>query len=94
MSSVFLRAGTEWRNPHGYLPGELYPFLPFFGWLTIAYLLLLGGWLLLCYRHYEQLLPLQSAIGAVLLLATFEAVTWWRCFHACVTCISYSTSSC
>ena len=73
---------TEWRNPHGYLPGELYPFLPFFGMLTIAYMLLASGWALLCFRHWSQLLPLQSAIAGVLLLAMIEAATWWRCYHA------------
>lgn len=72
---------TEWKNPHGYLPGELYPFLPFYGTLTLAYLVLGAGWAVLCYRHWSQLLPLQSAIAGVLLLATLEAATWWRCFH-------------
>ena len=26
---------TAWRNPFGYLPGELYPFLPFFACMTL-----------------------------------------------------------
>ena len=73
---------TEWKNPHGYLPGELYPFLPFYGVLTLTYLLLLLGWVALCYKHRTQLLPLQSAIGGVLLLALLEAAVWWRCYHA------------
>lgn len=80
--SVRFSGRTEWRNPHGYLPGELYPYLPFFGILTLAYLALLTCWALLCYRHWANLLPLQGAIAVVLLLAACEAATWWRCFHA------------
>ena len=73
---------TIWRNPHGHLPGELYFFLPFFGLLTLGYLLMLAVWGVLCCRYWSQLLPLQAAIAGVIFLAVLEAATWWRCYHA------------
>ena len=73
---------TTWRNPHGYLPAELYPFLPFFGLLTAAYVLLCLFWALSCLRHWSALLPLQSAIAVVLLLSVVESATWFASYRA------------
>lgn len=74
---VFVSGHTTWLNPYGYLPGELYPFLPFFGALSLAYVALGVVWLVLCLRHCAQLLPLQSCISAVLFLGTVETATWY-----------------
>lgn len=89
LSSCDLRTGdvqfsgqTTWRNPHGYLPAELYPFLPFFGLLTAAYVLLCLFWALSCLRHWSALLPLQSAIAVVLLLSVVESATWFASYRA------------
>ena len=68
---------TTWLNPYGYLPGELYPFLPFFGALSLAYVALGVIWIVLCLRHCAQLLPLQSCISAVLFLGAVETATWY-----------------
>lgn len=73
---------TQWRNPYGYLPAELYAFLPFFGALTLAYLVLAVGWALLCARHWHHLLPLQSAIAGVLLLCVVEGGAWYLAYRA------------
>ena len=56
---------TTWRNPYGYLPGELYAYLPFFGTMTLAYLVLGGVWLFLCLRYRQVLLSLQVYLGGV-----------------------------
>ena len=58
-------------------PGELYPFLPFFGALSLAYVSLGVVWLVLCLRHCAQLLPLQSCISAVIFLGAVESATWY-----------------
>lgn len=73
---------TQWRNPYGFLPAELYSFLPFFGALTLAYAALAVGWAALCARHWSQLLPLQSAIACVLLLSVVEAATWYLAYRS------------
>ena len=75
--SVLVSGHTTWLNPYGYLPGELYPFLPFFGALSLAYVALGVVWLVLCLRHCAQLLPLQSCISAVLFLGMVETATWY-----------------
>ena len=67
---------TTWLNPYGYLPGELYPFLPFFGALSLAYVALGVIWIVLCLRHCAQLLPLQSCISAVGLLTCQRFSIW------------------
>ena len=61
--AVTYSGSTSWRNPYGYLPGELYPFLPCYGAFACAYTLLAVGWAVLSLRHLPQLLPLQGAIG-------------------------------
>ena len=71
------RSQTTWRNPYGYLPGELYYFMPFFGMMTLAYLGLGLVWGVQCWRHWNQLLPLQMCIAGVVLLGLLEASTWY-----------------
>ena len=89
LSSCDLRTGTvtfsgqtTWRNPHGYLPAELFPFLPFFGGLTAAYVVLSFIWAFQCIRHWSALLPLQTAIAAVLFLSVVESATWFASYRA------------
>ncbi|EOD10610.1 hypothetical protein EMIHUDRAFT_105053 [Emiliania huxleyi CCMP1516] len=76
--SVLVSGSTAWLNPHGYLPAELYAFLPFFGAMAALYSALLALWVGLCVRHRSLLLPLQVYIGGVILLGWLEAVTWYR----------------
>lgn len=75
--TVLVSGQTTWLNPYGYLPGELYPFLPFFGCLSLAYVGLGVVWLVFCLRHCAQLLPLQSCISAVIFLGAVESATWY-----------------
>lgn len=82
---VRFSGATTWRNPYGFLPGELYPFLPFYAATTLAYVVLALGWAFLCARHWSQLLPLQLAIAAVLALGIAEGAIWhtgYRHFNA------------
>jgi len=64
---------SRWMNPFGYLPGELYGLMPFFGVLASLYLLLCGTWLTLCLLHRKDLLRLQTWISIVLLLGLLES---------------------
>ena len=74
---VVISGDATWVNPYGSLPGELYPFIPFFGMMIVAYAGLSAVWLALCYRHRSTLLPLQLYIGGVLALGILEAATWY-----------------
>ena len=78
---VLTTGETSWLNPYGYLPGELYPFLPFFGAMSGAYALLAIVWAVMCARHWAQLLPLQLCIGGVLVLGVCETATWYHDYH-------------
>jgi len=82
---VLISGQTAWLNPYGYLPGELFPFLPFFAMMLVAYIIVTCVWLVLCIKHRPLLLPLQQYIGGVLLLGTFETLIWYldyRSFNA------------
>jgi hypothetical protein len=72
---VLLSGRTAWINPHGFLPAELYAFLPFFKTMTLAYAGLGLVWAILCFRYRAVLLPLQTYIGGVILLGAAEAVS-------------------
>ena len=80
--SITYSGRTAWRNPYGFLPAELYPFLPFYGFMTLIYFSLAACWAYLCYTHWSQLLPLQRAIGWVLLLGVVEGGTWYMAYRA------------
>jgi len=51
---------TTWLNPHGYLPAELYPFLPFYGVLTVVYVLMSLAWAATCARYWSQVTFMQA----------------------------------
>jgi len=80
--AVAFSGRTVWKNPYGYLPAELFPFLPFFGQVALAYLALSLGWAYMCRRHWEHLLPLQVVIGWVLVLGVVEGATWYLAYRA------------
>ncbi|KAL1514711.1 hypothetical protein AB1Y20_003798 [Prymnesium parvum] len=73
---VYFTGQTSWLNPYGYLPGELYYFLPFFRIMAVAYLTLGIVWGVQCWRHWSQLLPLQMCIAGVIMLGLLETSTW------------------
>merc|ERR1711998_407397 len=41
----------EWLSPYGFLPGRLYPLLPFFGLLSLLYIVLALVWIVLAAMH-------------------------------------------
>jgi len=43
----------------------------------LLYLVLAIGWGVQCYRHWQQLLPLQMGIAGVVLLGLLESTTWY-----------------
>lgn len=74
---AFMTGTIVWMNPYGYLPGELYPFIPLFGRLAIAYLVIFLLWGGLCFAYRSQLLQLQHYVSIVILLGLFETLTWY-----------------
>ena len=40
LQGTVIKGRTVWRNPDGYLPGKMAPLMTFFGFMSLAYLLL------------------------------------------------------
>jgi len=74
---VHMTGQIVWMNPYGYLPGELYHFIPLFSYLTLAYIVLSVLWGVLCLIHREDLLFLQHYVTAVIVLGLLESATWY-----------------
>lgn len=69
---VVINGKTEWRNPYGYLPGELFGFLSFFSRVAIIYIILGIVWAIACARHWKELMILQNYVTVVLALGMME----------------------
>ena len=53
LSAATVRGQTTWKNPMGYLPGMMYPHIKFFGVMSLLYMTLAVGWMLLYARHWQ-----------------------------------------
>jgi hypothetical protein len=60
---VFLEA--QWRGPYGYLSAIDYPLLHFYGFMCIVYIFLSFIWLIVCFKHWKDLLRIQFWIGKI-----------------------------
>ena len=54
---------AQWRNPHGYLSAIDYPLLHFYGFMCAVYIILSLVWLIICFKHWKDLLRIQFWIG-------------------------------
>jgi hypothetical protein len=68
------------RNSYGYLPGNEYHKMPFYGWLLLVYILLTVGWLALSLRWWKELFNIQNCITAVVVFGLFECLLWYVFF--------------
>jgi len=76
-AGVTVSGRTMWKNPDGYLPGAKTALLPFYGFMTVAYLGLGFVWLLANVGHWKDVLGLQQCITAVLALSMSESAVWY-----------------
>ncbi|KAG6526950.1 transmembrane protein 87A-like [Zingiber officinale] len=72
-----IKGRTVWRNPHGYLPGKMAPLMTFYGFMSLAYLLLGLFWFLQFVRHWKHTLHLHYHITAVIALGMCEMSFWY-----------------
>ncbi|CAG8724819.1 4007_t:CDS:10, partial [Dentiscutata erythropus] len=68
---------VDWKNPYGELPAMDYPKLPFYGVLTLVYLLIGIIWTVLSIIHRHDLLPLQHYLSGVILFIIVEMAFNW-----------------
>ncbi|MQM04653.1 hypothetical protein Taro_037456 [Colocasia esculenta] len=68
---------TLWKNPTGYLPGRMAPLMPFYIFMTLAYVVLVVVWVSQYVRFWKDVLQLQNYITLVICLGLFEMTLWY-----------------
>jgi hypothetical protein len=68
------------RNSYGYLPGNEYHKMPFYGWLLLIYIVLTVAWLALSLRWWKEMFNIQNCITAVVIFGLLECMLWYVFF--------------
>ncbi|WOL14764.1 transmembrane protein 87B [Canna indica] len=77
LQGTVITGRTVWRNPHGYLPGKMAPMMTFYGFMSLAYILLGLFWFLQFVRCWRHTLQLHYHITAVIALGMCEMAFWY-----------------
>lgn len=72
---------VTFHNPYGYLPGELFGYLPFEGARMIAYVIFGMYYFFAYFRYKSSVLPLHHAIVIVYIIALTEATVWYAAYQ-------------
>jgi len=75
-TSLYITGNFIWKNPFGYLPGQILGFLPLYWIMSAIYLLLLGFWIRLTFKYRKDIMYLQHGIGVVITISAFENLIW------------------
>lgn len=70
--TVRINGRTEWKNPYGYLPGELHGFLFFTRGMALVYVACGLLWAAMCLWNWRELMILQNYVTVVLALSMME----------------------
>jgi hypothetical protein len=81
IKSAVVNGTVTVKHAYGYLPGNEYPKMTFFGWLILAYAGLAIVWIVLSVRWWDQLFKIQKCILGVLLLGFGESLVWSVFLH-------------
>ncbi|XXG40032.1 hypothetical protein AAC387_Pa01g0845 [Persea americana] len=77
LKGLTITGRTVWRNPDGYLPGKMAPLMTFYGFMSLAYLVLGLAWFLQFVRFWKDLLQLHYHITVVIALGMCEMAFWY-----------------
>ncbi|KAL3536617.1 hypothetical protein ACH5RR_005078 [Cinchona calisaya] len=77
LKGTVIRGKTVWRNPQGYLPGKMVPLMTFYGFASLAYLLLGLIWFLRFVQFWKDIIQLHYHITAVIALGMCEMAPWY-----------------
>jgi len=69
------------KNAYGFLPGNEYHKMPFYGWLLLVYVALAVVWMVLSLRWWKELFNVQNCITAVIFFGLVEAFLWYIFFN-------------
>ncbi|KAF9615050.1 hypothetical protein IFM89_021621 [Coptis chinensis] len=77
LKELTVEGKTIWKNPNGYLPGRMAPLMNFYGFMSIAYLVLGIFWFSQNARFWREVLQLQNCITLVITLGMLEMSLWY-----------------
>ncbi|XP_030459134.1 uncharacterized protein LOC115679637 [Syzygium oleosum] len=77
LKDLVMSGTTLWKNPDGYLPGRMAPYLKFYVFLSVAYALLSLIWFSQYARFWNDVLQLQHCIASVIILGLFQMIFWY-----------------
>ncbi|KAI3455643.1 hypothetical protein Pfo_012306 [Paulownia fortunei] len=77
LKHVVVDGKTVWKNPTGYLPGRMAPLMKFYGFMSLAFVVLGIFWFSQYARFWREILPLQNSITLVITLGMFEMALWY-----------------
>lgn len=77
LEGLIMTGKTIWKNPTGYLPGRMAPLLTFYGFMSLAYVLLGLVWFFQYARFWREILQLQNCITFIIALGMLEMALWY-----------------
>ncbi|OVA08323.1 Transmembrane receptor [Macleaya cordata] len=77
LQGLVIEGKTIWKNPTGYLPGRMAPLMNFYGFMSLAFLILGIFWFSQYARFWTEVLQLQNCISLVIALGLFETASWY-----------------
>ncbi|KAF8393646.1 hypothetical protein HHK36_021892 [Tetracentron sinense] len=77
LKGLVIEGKTIWKNPTGYLPGRMAPLMKFYGFMSLAFVILGIFWFSQYARFWREVLQLQNSITLVITLGMFEMTLWY-----------------
>ncbi|XWS18797.1 hypothetical protein CRYUN_Cryun32bG0075800 [Craigia yunnanensis] len=77
LKDLTVEGKTVWKNPTGYLPGRMAPLMNFYGFMSLAFVILGIFWFSQYARFWREVLPLQNCITLVITLGMLEMALWY-----------------
>ncbi|GAV70388.1 Lung_7-TM_R domain-containing protein [Cephalotus follicularis] len=77
LMGTVIKGRTVWKNPNGYLPGKMTPLMTFFGFMSLAYLILGLFWFLRFVQYWKDIMQLHYYITVVIALGMCEMAVWY-----------------
>ncbi|XP_068660265.1 uncharacterized protein [Aristolochia californica] len=77
LKELSIKGKTVWKNPAGYLPGRMAPLRNFYGFMSLAFVILGIFWFSQYARFWREVLQLQNCITLVIALGMFEMALWY-----------------
>lgn len=77
LKDLVVEGKSIWKNPTGYLPGRMAPLMNFYGFMSLAFVILGLFWFSQYARFWREVLHLHNCITLVITLGMFEMALWY-----------------